>query len=107
MLFLFLSPYLLNNGEKKCCFPVWESSTAAEVEHEAPPDDIVPFKIAMKIVKRVINNRYFEDGTVHPGDHLLYLHELCELFKCAGITMDEVRKKLFSMVGELRIGINC
>jgi hypothetical protein len=39
-----------------------------------------PFKIPMKIVERVINNRYSGDGTVHPGNHLLFIHELCELF---------------------------
>ena len=73
-----------------------KSSTAAEVEHEAPPDDIVPFKIPMKIIERVMNNRYVGNGTVHLMI-LCHLHELCELFKCAGITMDEVRKKLFSI----------
>ena len=73
------------------------ASVTAEVEEEAPPKEIVPFKIPMKIVDRVMNNRYVGDGTVHPGDHLLFLHELCELFKCAGISMDQVKRKLFSL----------
>jgi hypothetical protein len=30
------------------------------------------FKIPMKIVERVMNNRYSGDGTIHPGDHTLY-----------------------------------
>ena len=64
------------------------SSASAELEEEAPPEEIAPFKIRMKIIDRVMNNRYVGDGTVHPGDHLLFLHELCELFKCAGITTD-------------------
>jgi hypothetical protein len=51
----------------------------------------------MKIVQRVLNNCYFGDGTVHPGDHLLFIHELCKLFKCAGISMDQVKRKLFSL----------
>jgi hypothetical protein len=34
-----------------------------------------PFKIPMKIVDRAMN--YLGDGTVHPGDHLLFIHELC------------------------------
>ena len=50
----------------------------------------------MKIVECVMNNRYEGDRTVHPGEHLLFLHELCEFFKCVGITMEEV-KKLFSL----------
>ena len=45
-------------------------------------------KYLLKIVERVMDNRYEGDGTVHPGDHLLFIHELCELFKCAGISMD-------------------
>jgi hypothetical protein len=40
---------------------------------------------------------YLGDGTVHPGDHLLFIHELCELFKCAGISRNQVKRKLFSL----------
>jgi hypothetical protein len=56
-----------------------------------------PFKIPMKIVKCAMNNCYLGDGTVHPGDHLLFIHELCELFKYAGILMNQVKRKLFSL----------
>jgi hypothetical protein len=62
-----------------------------------PPIESIPFKIPMKIVERVLNNCYFGDGTVHPGDHLLFIHEVCELFKCACISMDQVKRKLFSL----------
>jgi hypothetical protein len=51
----------------------------------------------MKIVERAMDNCYLGDGTVHPGDHLLFIHELCELFQCAGISMNRVKKKLFSL----------
>ncbi|KAK1684007.1 hypothetical protein QYE76_044855 [Lolium multiflorum] len=67
------------------------------VVDEAPGEEVVPYKIPMKIIERVMDNRYEGDGTVHPGDHLLFLHELCGLFKCAGISMNEVRKKLFTI----------
>src|SRR4051812_46763826 len=73
------------------------ATTAVMVEKEPPPAEPEPFKIPMKIAERVMNNCYYGDGTVHLGDHLLFLHELCELFKCAGISMDQVRKKLFSI----------
>ena len=72
------------------------NATDAELVDEAPPVQEIPFKIPMKIVERVMNNRYEGDGTIHPCEHLLFLHELCELFKCAGITIKEVKKKLFS-----------
>jgi hypothetical protein len=62
-----------------------------------PPAQLDPFKIPMKIVEHVINNHYSGDGTVHPGDHLLLIHELCELFKCAGISSSQVKRKLFSL----------
>ena len=74
-----------------------KSTTTAKVVDEAPGEKVIPYKMPKKIIERYMNNRYEGDGTVHPGDHLLFLHELCGLFKCAGISMDEVRKKLFSM----------
>jgi hypothetical protein len=55
------------------------------VVDEPPPAQLDPFKIPMKIVEHVMNNYYSGDGTVHPGDHLLFIHELCKLFKCAAI----------------------
>jgi hypothetical protein len=61
----------------------------------------------MKIVERVMNNYYSGDGTVHPGDHLLFIHELCELFKCVGISSSQVKRKLFSLSLKLRSGIGC
>jgi hypothetical protein len=66
-----------------------------------------PFKIPMKFVDHVKNNCYLGDGIVHSGDHLLFIHELCELFQCAGISMNQVKKKLFSLSlkGRLRNGI--
>ena len=73
------------------------NATDAEVLDEPPLVPEIPFKIPMKIVERAMNKRYEGHGIVHPGEHLLFLHELCELFKCAGITMEKVKKKLFSL----------
>jgi hypothetical protein len=67
------------------------------VVDEPLPAQLDPFKIPMKIVERVMNNCYSGDGTVYPGDHLLFIHELCELFKCAGISSSQVKRKLFSL----------
>jgi hypothetical protein len=66
------------------------------VVDEPPPTQLDPFKIPMKIVERVMNNCYSADGTVHPGDHLLFIYELCELFKCERISLTQVKRKLFS-----------
>jgi hypothetical protein len=71
------------------------TTATVRVLDEPPPAQLDPFKIPMKIVERVMNNCYSGDGTVHPGDHLLFIHELCELFKCAGISSSQVKRKLF------------
>jgi hypothetical protein len=55
------------------------------------------FKIPMKTIEHALNNYYLGDRTVHPGDHLLFIHKLCELFMCAGILMNQVKRKLFSL----------
>jgi hypothetical protein len=94
---IFSSPALV---EKVCSddilSPICDNSYDACAPH--------PFKIPMKIIDRVMNNCYLGDGTVHPGDHLLFRHELCELFKCAGISMNQVKKKLFSLSLKGRAG---
>ncbi|KAK1632103.1 hypothetical protein QYE76_006418 [Lolium multiflorum] len=88
---------LLQKDRSSLQFLFGKSTTTATVVDEAPGEEVIPYKIPMKIIERVMDNRYEGDGTVHPGDHLLFLHELCGLFKCAGIAMNEVRKKLFSI----------
>ena len=62
----------------------------------------------MKILEHVMNNRYEGDGTVHPSEHLLFLHELFKLFKCAGITMENVNRNYshYHCLEELHICIN-
>src|ERR1044072_1175881 len=59
------------------------------------PTEIVPYKIPSGIVDYVLANRYTGEG--HLGEHLLYLSQLCSLFKLAGVTMEFVMKKLFSV----------
>jgi hypothetical protein len=72
---IFSSPALV---EKVCSddilSPICDVSNDACAPH--------PFKIPMKIIERAMNNCYLSDGTVHPGDHLLFIHEFYELFKC-------------------------
>jgi hypothetical protein len=103
---LFSSPAL----EEKICSddtlsPICDNSNDACDPHT----ESIPFKIPMKILERYLNNYYFGDETVHPGDYLLFIHELCELFKCAGISMDQVKRKLLflSLKGRAGNGIRC
>src|SRR3954468_19476262 len=59
------------------------------------PTEIVPYKIPSGFIDYVLANRYTGEG--HPGEHLLYLSQLSSLFKLAGVTMEFVMKKLFSV----------
>ena len=66
---LFSSPAL----EEKICS---DNTLSPICDVSKPPTEIIPFKVPMKIVDRVMSNCYLGDGTVHPGDHLLFIHEL-------------------------------
>src|SRR3954463_3397228 len=66
--------------------------TTFAVEKAPPRTAIFPFKIPTGIIDHVIANRYA--GDKHPGDHLLYLSELCALFKLAGLSSDFFMRKL-------------
>ena len=37
------------------------------------------------------------DGTEHPDMHLIYVDEICGLFKLAGLPRDEAKKKVFPL----------
>jgi hypothetical protein len=69
-----------------CLLFYFAMENSPTVVDEPPPAQLDPFKIPMKIIEHVMNNCHSGDGTVHLGDHLLFIHELCELFKCAGIS---------------------
>src|SRR3954469_23086665 len=57
--------------------------------------EIVPYKIPSDIIDYVLANCYTGEG--HLGEHLLYLSQLCSLFMFAGVTMEFVMKKLFTV----------
>src|ERR1041385_6991071 len=59
------------------------------------PTEIVPYKVPSGIINYVLANRYA--GDKHPGEHFLYLTQLCSLFKIAVVSLDFVMKKLFSI----------
>src|SRR4051812_48147279 len=59
------------------------------------PTEIVPYKIPTGIIDYVLAKRYAGDR--HPSEHLLYFSQLCSLFNLAGVTMEFVMRKLFSV----------
>ena len=46
------------------------------------------------MLEQLLANPYAGDGTKHPDMHLIYLDEICGLFKLAGLPKDEFMKKV-------------
>ena len=46
------------------------------------------------MIEKMLANPYAGDGTLHPDMHLIYVDEVCGLFKLAGMPEDVVRKKV-------------
>ena len=49
------------------------------------------------MIEKLLANPYAGDGTLHPGMHLIYVDEVCGLFKLAGMPEDVIKKKLFPL----------
>ena len=49
------------------------------------------------MIEKLLANPYQGDGTVHPDMHLIFVEEICELFKLAGLSGDEAKKKVFPL----------
>ena len=49
------------------------------------------------MIEQLLANPYAGDGTEHPGMHLIYVEQICGLFKLAGLPGDEVMKKVFPL----------
>ena len=86
-----------------------KNATAAEVVDDAPHVHEIPFKIPMKIVDRVMNNRYEGDGTVHPADHLLFYMSYASCSSVQILQWKKLRRNYshYHCLEELHIGINC
>ena len=46
------------------------------------------------MIEQLLANPYAGDGTEHPDMHLIYVDDICGLFKLAGLPGDEVMKKV-------------
>ena len=49
------------------------------------------------MIEQLLANPYVGDGTEHPDMHLIYVDEICGLFKLAGLPGDEAKKKVFPL----------
>ena len=65
-------------------------------QHTAPTENI-EYEIASGMLEQQLANLFVGDGTELPDKHLIYVEEICGLFKLAGLPGDEVKKKVFPL----------
>ena len=76
-------------------------SSPQPVEQRVSPqpteNENVPFEIPSGMIEKLLANPFAGDGTTHPDEHLIYVDEVCGLFKLAGIPDDVAKKKVFPL----------
>ena len=75
-------------------------SSPRPVEQRVAPqpteNENVPYEIPSGMIEKLLANPFLGDGTKHPDD-LIYVDEVCGLFKLAGIPGDAIKKKVFPL----------
>ena len=61
-------------------------------QHTAPTENI-EYEIPSGMVEQLLANPYAGDGTEHPDMHLIYVEEICALFKLAGYLEMKLRRR--------------
>ena len=61
------------------------------------PTENIYFEIPSGMIEKLLANPFAGDGTLHPDLHLIYVEEVCRLFKLAGIPDDVAKKKVFHL----------
>ena len=79
-------------------------SSPRPVEQRVAPQPTEPienedvcFEIPSGTIEKLLANPFVGDGTKHPDEHLIYVDEVCGLFKLAGIPDDVAKKKVFPL----------
>ena len=49
------------------------------------PTENVYFETPLGMIEKLLANPFTDDGTLHPDLHLIYVDEVCGLFKLAGM----------------------
>ena len=74
-------------------------SSPRTVEQRVAPQPTEPIEneIPSGMIEQLLAHPCAGDGTEHPDMHLIYVEEICGLFKLAGLPRDEVKKKVFPL----------
>ena len=80
---------------------LFEVSSPRPVEQRVAPqpteNENVYFEIPSGMVEKLLANPFAGDGILHPDEHLIYVDEVCGLFKLAGMPDDVIKKKVFPL----------
>ena len=60
-----------------------------------PIENETPFEFPAAMMEKLLANPFTGDGTLHPDMHLIYVDEVCGLFKLASMPEDVIRRRYF------------
>ena len=79
-------------------------SSPRPVEQRVAPQPTEPtknenacFEVPLGMIEKLLANPFLGDGTKHPDEHLIYVDEICGLFKIACVPGNVVKKKVFPL----------
>ena len=89
----------MENNPLRGLFGVSSPRTEPQLATPQPtePTENVYFEIPSGMIDKLLANPFTGDGTLHPDLVLIYVDEVCGLFKLAGLPEDEVKKKVFPL----------
>ena len=61
------------------------------------PTENIEYEIPSGMIEQLLANPYVGDGTEHPDMHLIYVEQICALFKLVGLPGYEVMRKVFPL----------
>src|SRR3954468_24264140 len=61
------------------------------------PTENAYFEIPSGMIEKLLANPFTGDGTLHPDMHLIYVDEVCRLFKLVGMPEDVIKKKVLPL----------
>ena len=89
----------MENNPLRGLFGVSSPRTEPQLATPQPtaPTKNIEYEIPSGMIEQLLANPYAGDGTEHPGMHLIYVEQICGLFKLAGLPRDEVTKNIFPL----------
>ena len=86
----------MENNPLRVLFGVSSPTPEPQLDTPQPtaPTENIEYEIPSGMIEQLLANPYAGDGTEHPDMHLIYVEELCGLFKLAGLPGDEFKEKV-------------